>query len=164
MLELEHRAAQPIDRVPARRFLWFTWGDAEGPVTRSATSYGFGRRTNPILLSIRAELERRNIPQGPPFTIRPAGTRTERMKGSQGVLYRSGGTAWIRLRLWRATDVIYRGIPAWPLRITSWILFAVPAWFVSPWLVLPAVLAAELAWIAGLRWLWHRHRARRGSR
>ncbi len=162
-LRAEHLPRSRIDLVPVRKLLLIPWGDREATVTRTTTSYGFGKHTNPVLLAIRAELERRRIPQGSPFTIQPAGTRAERMKGSEGVLYRSGGTAWIRFRLWRVTDVIYRGKPAWPLRIISWILFAVPAWFVSPWLVLPAVPAAELAWIAGLRWLWHRNRARRDA-
>jgi hypothetical protein len=59
ILKLEHHPRTRIDRVPTRRFLWFRWDDAEGPVVEKTTSFGFGRRTNPILLAIRVELERR---------------------------------------------------------------------------------------------------------
>lgn len=161
ILKLEHRARVTIDRVPARRFLWFTWGNAEGPVSKTTRTLGFGRHTNAVLLAIRTALEYRQIPQGPWFVIRPAGTRAERMKGSEGVLYTSGGSAWIRFRLWRLADVLYRGNLAWPVRVLSWLILGISAWFVSPWLVLPAIVAAELAWIAALQWIWHRGRARR---
>jgi hypothetical protein len=163
ILKLEHRPLTRTDRVPARRFLWFTWGDAVGPVTRTTTSFGFGKRTSPILVTMRAELERRKIPEGLPFVIRSAGTREDRMKESRGELYKASGTAWIKFRVWRITEDVYRGKPAWPLRIASWILLTVPAWFVSPWLVVPALIAAELAWIAALRSMWHRNRPRRES-
>jgi hypothetical protein len=162
ILKLEHHPRTTIDRVPASRFLWFTWGNAEGPVTRTTTSFGFGRRTNPVLIAVRTELERRRTPQGPPFVIRPSGTPRRADEGS-AMLYRAGGAAWIRFRLSRATDVLYRGRVAWPVRVVSWLLLAVPAWFVSPWLVLPAIIAAELAWIVALQWMWHRNRARRSS-
>lgn len=78
------------------------------------------------------------------------------MKGSEGVLHTSGGSAWIRFRLWRLADVLYRGKLAWPVRVLSWLILGIPAWFVSPWLVVPAVIMAELAWIAALQWMWHR--------
>jgi hypothetical protein len=75
-------------------------GNAEGPVARTTTSFGFGRRTNGVLIAMRAELESRTIPPGPSFMIRPAGTRAERTKGSQGGFHRSGGTAQIRFWWW----------------------------------------------------------------
>lgn len=156
IIKLEHHRRTRIDRVPANRFLWFRWGNAEGPITYTTTSFSFGRSTNPVLLAMRTELERRRIPQGPAFVIRPAGTREERTKGSRGVLYRSGGAAGIRFRLWRATDVLYRGELAWRVRAVSWLILGIPAWFVSPWLVLPAIVAAELAWIVALQWMWRR--------
>jgi hypothetical protein len=101
IVKLEHRARTTIDRVPARRFLWFTWGDAEGPVTRTTTSFGFGRKTNPVLVAMRAELERRELPQGAPFVIRPAGTREERTKHSKGALAVASPMTSFRFRLWR---------------------------------------------------------------
>jgi hypothetical protein len=163
IVKLEHHRRTRIDHLTENRFLWFRWGNAEGPVTYTTTIFSFGRRTNPVLLAMRTELERRRIPQGPAFAIRPAGTREERTKGSRRVLYRSGGTAWFRFRLWRATDVLYRGELAWPVRAVGWLVLGVPAWFVSPWLVPATIVAAELAWIVALQWMWHRHRARRGS-
>lgn len=164
ILKLEHRPLTRIDRVPARRFRWFTWGTAIGPVTRTTTSFGFGRRTNPILVAMRAELERRKIPEGLPFVIRPAGTREDRTKGSRGVLYKRSLTTGIRFRLWTVTHLLYRGRLAWPVRVISWLIVGVPAWFVAPWLVVPAVIATELAWIAALQWMWHRNRTRRETR
>lgn len=160
ILRLEHHPRTTADRVPGRTFLWFKWGDALGLVVRTTTSFGFGRGSNPVLVAIRAELERREIPQGPRFVIRPAGTREERMASSRSVLYEAPGTAWIRSRRWRASHVLYRGELAWPLHVASWIILAVPAWFVSPWLVLPAVIGAELVWIAVGQWMWLRNRSR----
>lgn len=157
ILELEHRPLTRTDRVPARRFLWFTWGDAVGPVTRTTTSFGFGKRSNPILVAMRAELEWRKIPEGLPFVIRPVGAREDRTKDSCGVLNRRSRIAWIRLRLWTVTNLLYRGKLAWPVRVISWLIVGVPAWFVSPWFALPAVIAAELAWIAALQLMWHRN-------
>jgi hypothetical protein len=160
ILEVEHRARATIERVPARRFLWFTWGDAERPVTKTRGTFGFGRRTDPVLRAMRTELEDRKIPQGPSFVIRPAGTRAQRMKGSS-VIYKAGGKTRIRFGLLRVTHSLYRGELAWPVRVVSWMVLAVPAWFVSPWLVVPAVIVAELCWIALGQWRWHRNRARR---
>lgn len=164
ILKLEHRPLTRIDRVPARRFLWFTWGTAIGPVTRTTTSFGFGTRTNPILGAIRAELEKRKIPEGLPFVIRPAGSREERMEDSRGLLDKRSLTAGIRFRLWTVTHLLYRGRLAWPVRVIRWLIVGVPTWFVSPWLVVPAVIAAELAWIATLQWRWHRNRTRHETR
>lgn len=93
IVKLEHHRRTMIDRLPANRFLWFRWGNEEGPVTYTTTSFIFGRHTNPVLLAMRTELERRRIAQRPAFVIRPAGTREERTKGSRRVLYGSGGTA-----------------------------------------------------------------------
>ena len=95
--------------------------------------------------------------------IRPAGTRAQRTPGSEEALHESGGTARIRFELWRASDLLYRGELAWRVRFISWLVLGIPAWFVSPWLVLLAIVAAELTWIVALRWIWHRNRARRDS-
>jgi len=46
----------------------------------------------------------------------------------------------------------------------SWLLLAVPAWFLSPWLALPAVVLAEVAWVAGLQWSRHRDRRRHATK
>ena len=83
LLRLEHPPRVRIERVPKHRFLWFEWGNAEGPVTHTTTTFEFSRDTDPVLVVIREELERASVPRGEPFVIRPAGTREERMRGSR---------------------------------------------------------------------------------
>ena len=83
ILRLTHHPVTRITWVPARRFLWWTWGNALGPVVETTTTLAFGRRTNPVVRAIGVELEGRNVPEGPSFVIRPAGTRAERTKGSR---------------------------------------------------------------------------------
>jgi hypothetical protein len=63
--------------------------------------------------------------------------------------------------MWRTADVVYRGRLAWPIRVVSWLLVGVPAWLVSPWLVVPAMIGSELAWIVVMQVMWLRRRARR---
>ena len=133
-------------------------------MARTKTTYGFGRVTNPVFVAITTELDRRKVRQGPAFVIRPAGTRAERLREGQGPLreHRRGWIgAWIRFRLWPVTDVVYRGHLAWPIRVVSWLLVGVPAWFVSPWLVVPAIICSELAWIVVMQVMWLRLRSRR---
>lgn len=152
LLRLTHHPLTRITSVPARRFLWWTWGNALGPVVETTTTLAFGRRTNPIFRAIGAELDRRNVPEGPSFVIRPAGTRAQRVKGSRGSLggYRRYGRIG-RLRH-RATLFFFPGGLAWPLRLFSWIVAAALAWRASPWLVLPAIVASELVWLVVMRW------------
>ena len=83
LLRLEHPPHMRIERVPEHRFLWFEWGNAEGPVARTTTTFGFGRDTDPVLVAIREGLERANVPRGEPFVIRPAGAREERTRRSR---------------------------------------------------------------------------------
>lgn len=153
LLRLEHPPRVRIEHVPAHRFLWFEWGNAEGPVGHTTTAFGFSKDTDPVLVAIRDGLERAGVPRGEPFVIRPPGTREERAKGSHAALYRDG---WRRRRvlLWRREAVyrLYHGRVAWRVRIASWLILAVPVWFVEPWLVLPAIVLVEVAWIIGLRW------------
>lgn len=160
LLRLEHHQLIRIEHVPARRFLWFRWGNAEGPVTHSTTSMGFGRDTNPVLVAILAEVEGRKIPQGQSFEIRPACDRAERIRRTHGPLDRGYRRAWIRPRLWRIDDVAYAGRLGWPVRLLSWMLLGVPAWIITPWLVVPAIAASELVWIVFMQWTWRRTRAR----
>ncbi len=141
-----------ITWVPARRFLWWTWGNALGPVVETTTTLTFGRRTNPVVRAIGAELDRRNVPADPSFVIRSAGTRAERTKGSRGplaVYKRSGRVARLQHR---ATLFLFPGGLAWPLRLLGWIVVAALAWRASPWLVLPAIVASELVWLVVMRW------------
>ena len=76
------------------------------------TTYGFGRATNPVLVAITTELDRRKVRQGPAFVNRPARTRAERLREGQGPMRehrRSWIGGWIRFHLWSVADVVYRG-------------------------------------------------------
>lgn len=158
LLRLEHHPLTRMEDVPARRFLWFRWCNGEGPATRPTTTLGFGRDTDPVLVAILTELDDRRSPQDQPFVIRPAGDRAERV--GSGTLFRESRTAPIRFGLWRVAEVVYRRRLGWPVRLLSWTLLGVPAWFITPWLVLPAIAVAELAWIAFLQWSWRQEQAR----
>jgi hypothetical protein len=83
ILRLTHHPLTRITWVPPRRFLWWTWGNAVGPVVETTTTLAFGRRTNPVFPAIAAELDRRNVPEGQSFVVRPAGTRAQRTKESR---------------------------------------------------------------------------------
>lgn len=163
LLRLEHPPRVRIEHVPEHRFLWFEWGNAEGPVTHTMTTFEFGRDTDPVLVAIREGLERASVPRGEPFVIRPAGTRQERMRGSRASLKRAWPGLRARLGVRKAIDRLYRGRLSWRIRIPSWLLLAVPARFIEPWLVAPAIVLAEAAWIIGLQWSWRRSRDRRGG-
>jgi hypothetical protein len=158
ILRLEHGPHVRMEHVPKRRFLWFRWGNAEGPVTHKTTTLAFGRETDHVLVAILEVLERADVPRGEPFVIRPAGTREERTEGSRAYLSRPSAWSRARLALRMAIDRLYRGRLSWQVRITTWLLLAIPTWFIHPWLVVPAILVAELAWIAALQWLWRRSR------
>jgi hypothetical protein len=158
MLRLEHGPRVRVQHVPRHRFLWIRWGDVEGPVTHVTTSFGFGRDTDPVLRAIRDALGAAGVPRGEPFVISPAGTREERIGRSRRYM-RASIWPWARLEHLRmAADRLYRGRLAWWVRVSSWLVLAVPAWFIHPWLVVPAILVAELAWIAALQWSWRRNR------
>ena len=152
ILRLTHAPLTRIAWGPSRRFLWWPWGNALRPVVETTSTLTFGKRTNPAFRAICAELDRRNAPEGPSFVIRPARTRAERTKGSRGplALYRREGRL-NRLRH-RAMLFFFLGGLAWPVRLTSWIVVAALAWLASPWLVLPAIVASELVWLAVMRW------------
>jgi hypothetical protein len=124
ILRLTHHPLTRITWVPARRFLWWTWGNALGPVVETKTTLAFGRHTNPVFRAIGAELDRRNVPEGPSFVVRPAGTRAQRTKESRrslGVYKRVGRIG----RLWHGAPLsFYRVELASPLRVSSWIVVA----------------------------------------
>jgi hypothetical protein len=163
LLRLEHLSQVRIERVPEHRFLTFEWGNAERPVARTKTTLEFNKAKDPVLVAICERLERAGVGRGEPFVIRPAGTREERIWGHRVPLTRI--STWQRGGFWlrRTENRLYRGRLAWRVRIPSWLLLAVPAWFIQPWLVVPAIALVEAAWIASLQWSWHRARDRRGS-
>lgn len=161
LLRLEHSPCVRIEQVPEHRFLWFEWGNADGPVTHTTTTFAFGKDTDPVLVAMRRELERLKVPRGEPFVIRPAGTRRERLRGSRSSLKRARPRLRAPLELRKAVDRVYRGRLAWRIRILSWLVLAVPAWFIEPWLAIPAAVIAEFAWIIALQWRWRCGRERR---
>jgi hypothetical protein len=151
ILRLTHHPLTRITSVPARRFLWWTWGNAFGPAVERTTTLAFGRRTNPIFRAIGAELDRRNVPEGPSFVIRPAGTRTQRMRewrGPLGVYRRMAGSLASGIerrcspsgRVRAAPPVVEldRGRGARAARITV----TRPA----------AIITSELSWLVVMRW------------
>jgi len=162
LLRLEHAPSARIAYVPAHHLLWFAWGNAEDPVMHTTTTFGFSRDGDPVLVAIRERLEQANVPSEDPFVIRPAGTREQRL-GSSIAYLRTSPVRQARFTVRKAAHELYRGQLSWAVRIASWLVVAVPAWFVEPWLVLPAIALAEVAWIVGLQWLWRRDRDRRGG-
>src|SRR5512132_506869 len=79
LIRLEHRSIERTEHIPAHRFLWFQWGDADGPVPHDTTLLGFGKGSDPVLVALRETLERAPVVQLESFVIRPEGTRQERI-------------------------------------------------------------------------------------
>jgi len=100
LLRLEHPPRVRMEHVPAHRFLWFEWGNAEGPVIHTTTTFGFGRDSHPVLIAIREELVRAGIPRGESFVIRPVGTREERTRGSHCGYWRPSSERLVLRRRW----------------------------------------------------------------
>ncbi len=165
LLRLEHTSHPRLVWVPAHRFLWYRWGNAVGEVSVTETTFAFSRRQDPVLHALKARLEFAGAVQGKPFVEVLPGTRDQRLGGGVAVFSAETGRfqalARLRRRLARLDQDLHRGQVAWRIRVASWLLLAVPAWFINTWLVLPAVLLAEAAWIVALRWSWHRGRHRR---
>jgi hypothetical protein len=61
-------------------------------------------------------------------------------------------------------DDLYGGRLAWRVRIPSWLILALPAWFIDPWLVLPAIVLTEVVWIIAMQWSWRRDQLRASQR
>lgn len=163
LIRLEHPSIERIEHVPEHRFLWFEWGDAEAPVPHETTLLGFGKDSDPVLVALWDALERAGITQLEPFVVRLEGTRQERIeKMAHTVAPLKRQTRWthVRISLRQATDDLYRGRLSWRVRIPSWLILAVPAWFMDPWLVPPAIVLAEIGWIVALRWSWRRDQLR----
>jgi hypothetical protein len=166
LLRLQHSPHVRIEQVIAHRFLWARWGNAERPVTHEETTFSFSRRRDPVFRAIRGRLELTRARQGEPFVEAVLGAREERLgrRVNRGVLYVDGGPfralTSLRHRLATLDEHLHHGQITWWIRVASWLLFAVPAWFISAWLVVPAILLAEGVWVAGLQWSWHREHRR----
>ena len=163
LIRLEHRSIERTEHIPAHRFLWFQWGDADGPVPHQTTRLGFGRDSDPVFVALREMLEQGQVVQLEPFVIRPEGTRQERI-GPNMPFERPTRWRSVRFRLREVTEYLYRGHVSRRVRIPSWLILAVPAWFIEPWLVIPAIVVVEVGWIVALQWSWHRDQRRARQR
>lgn len=167
LLLLIHPVHIRLEHGPARRFLWFQWGNRTHEAAYRETKLSFASRRAPVLVAIKGELERAQVPQGEGWRELPLGTREERLGGSVAVLTAEigsvGVTGKLRRRISALDQDLHRGRITWWIRALSWSLLAVPAAVLSPWLILPAVIAIETAWVVGLQWAWHRDRHRRVS-
>jgi hypothetical protein len=56
---LSHPPHVRLEWVPARRFLWFRWGNAEGPVAHIETKIAFGSKRDPAIEVVQQRLEER---------------------------------------------------------------------------------------------------------
>ena len=168
LLRLQHPAHRRLEWVPAHRFLWFRWGNATAEISHEETTFSFASHRDPVFLAMRGRLELVSATKGEPFVESLPGTREERLDRSMAVLQygtgRFGAFTRLRRRLASLDEDIHRGQMTWWIRVGSWVLLAVPAWFVSPWLALPAVVLVEIAWVVGLQWSWHRDRHRGAAR
>ena len=85
-LLLEHSEVEFVERVPARKVLWWKWGNKGEPRSRVRTCLGFSRRDTDVAAAIRSELARRNIRPGPPIEM-PQPTRAERTAENTAALH-----------------------------------------------------------------------------
>jgi len=161
LMRLEHPPHRRLEWGPAHRFLWFRWGNRTVEGSHGRTAFSFRNRRDPVLLALSERLSRTDAARGEPFVVRPAGTRKDRMAGAYSEYRAVARYSRRRRPTRRFMDRLYRGRVAWRIRLPSWTILAVPAWFIEPWLVVPAIAGAELLWIAGLQWSWYQNRSRR---
>lgn len=166
-IRVEHPSHRRLEWVPAHRFLWFRWGNTTGEISHEETTFSFASRRDPVYRAMKERLELANATQGEPFAEMLPGTREERLGRSvstfQVKIGRFGALSRLRRRLAMLDDDLHHGQITWWIRVGSWLLLAVPAWFVSPWLALPAIVLIEIAWVVGLQWSWRRDHHRRAA-
>jgi hypothetical protein len=164
VIRLEHPVHRRLEWVPARRFLLFRWGNAIGEVSRDETTISFGRRRDQVFRAMKGRLELTRAGRGEPFVQVLPGTREERRGAVSAYPFipgRFGFLRGLRNRLLHLDERLHHARITWWIRLGSWLLLAVPALFVRPWLALPAIALVEAAWIASLQWSWHLDRHRR---
>jgi hypothetical protein len=169
LLWLEHPSHRRLEWIPAHRLLWFRWGNATGEISHGETTFSFANRRDPVFRAMKERLELAGAPRGDPFAETLPGTRAERLGGGDQILsYAADGRfrvlTGLRRRLRNLDEHIHHARIKWWIRVASWSMLAVPAWFISPWLAVPAVVLVEVAWVVGLQWSWHRDRHRRVAR
>jgi hypothetical protein len=86
-LALDHEGLERLRWVPAHRFLFWSWGDAEeaGPVSGSVL--GFSRRDAAAARAIRMQLQAAGVPAGEPRSLPK---RERRREVPSGFLRRAG--------------------------------------------------------------------------
>jgi hypothetical protein len=84
-LVLKHPPMTRRQRVPARRFLWFKWGDAETDVTRTQTIFRFSRPETQVAKALHTALVARNVSHEQLHFEEKS--REERIHGSHVVLH-----------------------------------------------------------------------------
>jgi hypothetical protein len=60
-MTLHHAPVRALREVPAHRFLWFQWGNAEAVRTLATTRLAFSRRDTDAARALRRQLARRGI-------------------------------------------------------------------------------------------------------
>jgi len=171
VVRVAHPAHIRTDRVPAHHVLWMRWGNATAQRPHTETTIECRSDRDPVFRAMVDSLERSPAVQSDPFVVRRPGTGEARTgpRVTTGVfLVQETGTKRARQltrgRLTTLDDRLHNGRIAWPIRIGSWLIVAIPAWFISPWLSLVAIAAVEIAWVVGLQWSSSRDRRRQASR
>lgn len=88
LIRLEHPTHLRAERVAARHFLWFAWGNAEAEVPRDDVTLAFGTERDEAFRATFERLHHLDIPRGEDFVVSPPGTREERTRGSRALLRR----------------------------------------------------------------------------
>lgn len=89
LIRMEHPTHLRAERVAARHFLWFAWGNAEVEVAHDDTTLSFGTERDPAFRALVAHLEHLDIPRGEDFVVSMPGTREQRTRRSVAVFRRA---------------------------------------------------------------------------
>ncbi len=160
ILRITHPSHVRLMWAPAHRFLRFRWGNRTTPTSHEETELRFSGNRDPVFAAIRGHLGQTSAVRAAPLREQLPGTREDRHGSGERVLRLHGrGSGSLRQLGWRLRSVdhqIHHGHIHWWVRLGSWALLAVPAWLVSPWLVIPVIVLVKAAWVIGLQWSWRR--------